>query len=288
MENIVFKKSLKTSSISTYNIIASLHNKILSTNEIDIKIEIDIQDKVDKSFLFYISILPYLVIDDVNNNKTISIYANNRCIDIFKSLDLIDKSNKFVNNNTNLTEFFTEKSRLIQTNDDCFNIIKSITDSAPVEMSDDLSYIFISKIGEVFINAQEHSKSKSVVGTKYFKNNKKGYCFCCYDNGVGIPQNVREFHGNTNDMTDIDCLFWAMQRSNSTAVETIPTRGLGFELLKNFAQSNNGSIRICSGKVLYICHGEKNDMYIDLENEFKGTLFEMHIITDNNHKYVLS
>ena len=91
-------------------------------------------------------------------------------------------------------------------------------------------------------------------------------------------------------MSDLAAFKWAMKRGHSTANRSgymqVP-RGLGLGLLQNFAKTNNGAIRICSGSVLYTYNPQKGDRYYGLQHEFKGTLFEMDIIADNHHRYIL-
>ena len=82
-----------------------------------------------------------------------------------------------------------------------------------------------------------------------------------------------------------------MKKGNSTANfnnsvdDTIP-RGLGLELLRSFAKLNQGAIRICSDNVLYI-NDHNGDKYHLMEEKFIGTLFEMDIIADNDHRYII-
>ena len=57
-------------------------------------------------------------------------------------------------------------------------------------------------------------------------------------------------------------------------------------MLKNFANANEGTIRISSGNVLYI-YKNSQENYYELNHTFVGTLFEMDIIADNDRRYIL-
>lgn len=166
---------------------------------------------------------------------------------------------------------------------DVFRTVTEITRNAPIRMNQKLSAIFISKVGEMFNNALEHSDG-TVLGAKYFKFQKNTYCFSCCDTGVGIPNKVM---ASNEDITDsVEAFKWAMKDGNSTAFGGVP-RGLGLGLLKNFAKANAGTIRICSGNVLYIYNQNQIEKYQRLKYAFQGTLFEMDIIADNDHEYII-
>lgn len=164
-----------------------------------------------------------------------------------------------------------------------FRTVTEIPNEAPVKMSPKLASIFISRAGEMYNNAIEHSKG-NVLGAKYFRNQKNTYCFACYDDGIGIPNNVMSTREEIT--SQLDAFRWAMIDGNSTACDGIP-RGLGLGLLKSFVRANEGVIRISSGNVLYTYKKDNTENYYELKNHFYGTLFEMDIIADNNREYIL-
>lgn len=140
----------------------------------------------------------------------------------------------------------------------------------------------------MYNNSLEHSGGQYVIGGKYFKNQKNTYCFSCYDTGIGIPEKVK--NSLDHDISQIEAFKWAMKRGNSTANKergSLIPRGLGLDLLRGFAKANDGTIRICSGNVLYKYNPRKGIKYYKLNHKFEGTLFEMDIIADNAHRYVL-
>lgn len=144
-------------------------------------------------------------------------------------------------------------------------------------------------MGEMYINALDHSEAKTVIGGKYFKQRSR-YCFCCYDSGVGIPRKVQRFLRETQGigyMSDTEALQWALKRGNSTTREYGIPRGVGFYTLQSFAAANEGVIRICSGKAFYEFRKGRGRIF-ELKDSFVGTLFEMDIFQDDKHKYILT
>ena len=200
---------------------------------------------------------------------------------LLKKLGLLSKNCQY-HPNTDYSGALRESAVVIAKVQDIFELVTEITREAPVKMNEELSFLFISKAGEMYNNAIEHSQG-TILGSKYFKNQKGVYCFSCYDTGIGIPFNVML---SRHDITNaIDAFKWAMIPGNSTVLGDVP-RGLGLGLLKNFASANEGTIRICSGNVLYI-YKDSKEKYYELDYPFYGTLFEMDIIADNDRRYIL-
>lgn len=263
----------------SYDRFAKLQTEIESCQESDISINIDINNRFGYTFLFLFSTLPYLA---DKYNKNLSFYCNEKNFKLLKKLGFLDDKTKYDEKN-DYCENIKSNTGLITGEEHIFKIVTEITREAPVKMSQELSDIFISKAGEMYNNALEHSGGV-VLGAKYFRNQKNTYCFSCYDTGVGIPANVL----NVNDSIESqeEAFRWAMVDGNSTVKSGIP-RGIGLGLLKSFVRANDGVIRICSGKVLYTYNKISGEIYHELSNEFHGTLFEMDIIADNERKYIL-
>ncbi len=263
---------------------AELQEKILYADEHEIELSINIESRLGLSFLFCLSTLPALA---HSRDKEIQIFCNSKSKMLFDRNGYI--SGKDVEADTNIAPQLYRKSRIISNVNSIYNLVTEITKDAPVRMSDGLAAIFTSRIGEMYNNSIEHSEAQYVIGGKYYKNQKNKYCFACYDTGIGIPNKVKRYLGS--NITDLEAFKWAMIRGNSTANcsgRTLVPRGLGLGLLQSFAKANNGAIRICSGCVLYTYTPQKGDRYFELQHEFKGTLFEMDIIADDLHQYVLA
>lgn len=275
----------------SYDNFAFFQDKILSTKKNNIDLHINIEKRLGLTFLFCICTL--IKLSDVVG-KRLHLYCNEKSFNLFKKTGYIKKNIEFNVglDIANLIEW-DKTLRIVKCKDDVFGLIKEITTEAPVTMSKRLESIFITKLGEMFNNALEHSEGEFIIGGKYFKNQKYKYCFACYDTGIGIAEKVRKFIQEIT--TDQEAMKWALQKGNSTASresgQSIP-RGLGLFLLKSFAKANEGSIRICSGSVLYKYSKKRvgteenyEECYLDLKNKFKGTLFEMDIIADNKYEY---
>ena len=262
----------------SYDRFAKIQTEIAICQDRDIQIDIDINNRFGYTFVFLFSTLPYVA---KKHNKNLKIYCNEKSFTLFKRLGAIPKDLKY-QSRTDYSCDLERSAVVISKMRDIFELVTEITHEAPVEMSEELSFLFISKAGEMYNNAIEHSQG-TVIGSKYFKNQKGVYCFSCYDTGVGIPNKVMS--SRQNIPSSIDAFRWAMIPGNSTASGNIP-RGLGLGLLKNFANANEGTIRICSGNVLYI-YKNSQERYYELNHTFDGTLFEMDIIADNDRRYIL-
>lgn len=280
VKTIILTHSL-VKSVSSYKKIAKLHYDIISSPETEIILRINISKRLGRSFLFYFSTLPFLA---SKYDKTIKIYANTKNINLFKKIGYLDNIPSTLDENIDLAPLFMQSARLVKNDEDIFKIVKEITTEAPVEMNDKLEALFISKLGEMFNNAKEHANAKDVIGMKYYKN-KNVYSFCCYDTGVGMTAKVRRHEQEISN--DLDALKWAMKNGNSTASSPSNPRGLGLSMLSSFVTANEGSLRICSGSILYE-HSKKGPRYHTLDGNFEGTLFEMDIISDNDHKYIIA
>lgn len=288
MREILFNEAL-IKSASCYGKLAKLQQEIANSDENYIRLKLDIEKSTGLTFAFCLSFLPLLA---ESKGKELVIIANSKIIKNMCKIGVIDWKDSIILKDVDISRYLMEKARMIKSSEDIFKLVPEITKEAPVIMDDRLAALFTSKTGEMFNNSLEHSEAKYIVGGKYYKYRKNLYCFSCYDTGVGIPQKVKKYLLDNFDLdvTQKEAFKWAMGKGNSTAnlianFQRIP-RGLGMELLKSFVQLNNGAIRICSGDVLYVFNG-KGERFYKLNSEFMGTLFEMDIVADNEHKYIL-
>jgi hypothetical protein len=284
MEKIELNASL-TSQKPSYDRFAEIQQKIVHTSEQEIELSINIEKRLGLSFLFCISTIPALA---KSLGKNVQIKCNQKSVHLLGKTGYIPSDGSIVSFETDLAPFLWQNSRVIKDVNNIYTLVKEITKEAPVEMSEPLAELFTSKAGEMYNNSMEHSGGQYVIGGKYFKNQRNIYCFSCYDTGIGIPQKVQNSIGQS--ISVVEAFKWAMKRGNSTAnkeKETPIPRGLGLDLLREFAKANAGAIRICSGKVLYKYNPRKGIRYYALNHEFAGTLFEMDIIADNAHRYAL-
>lgn len=262
----------------SYDRFAKIQTEIARCQDRDVEINIDIENRFGYTFVFLFSTLPYVA---KKYSKNLKLFCNEKSFALFKKLGFIPKNLKY-QSSTDYKCILEQSAVVILKKQDIFELVTEITHEAPVEMSEELSILFISKAGEMYNNAIEHSQG-TIIGSKYFKNQKGVYCFSCYDTGIGIPAKVMA--AQPTIVTPIEAFKWAMVPGNSTVLGDIP-RGLGLGLLKSFANANEGTIRICSGNVLYI-YKNSQEFYYELNHTFDGTLFEMDIIADNDRQYIL-
>jgi len=260
-----------------YDNLAKLQNEIAQTEENDLLLDITTEGSFGRTFLFLIPCLYYLA---DQYGKQLKIQVSNKIYENLGRLSFIETGDTHdlgIGNKMRFVRLATDENTL--------SLAKLIVKDIPVNMSPRLNEDMISKIGEMFNNAREHSNARHVLGGRYRKAGKR-FCFACYDTGVGIPDRVQRFLADLGvKLNDEDALRWAMQPFHSTALRSNNPRGQGFQHLKNFASSNHGVIRICTGKVLYTYNCTKGDpeggKFQKLRNSFLGTLFEMDIKTDD-------
>ena len=272
MAEYIFTESLCKGRLA-FDRIAKLQNFIINCEDDDVVIRVRSSGRVGLTFVFMLATL-HLIAKE--HGKNFKLYLGKKIHSLYRRIQLGDDKN----GEPGFHRIYNEN--------DIISLVTKISIQAPVELDEQVADILVSKIGEMFINAFEHSNAPDIVVGKYFKHQRR-FCFTCYDNGIGLTNNVRRFFDNIGQTipNDIDALRWALKNGNTTKMldSDIP-RGLGLTTLLNFAKSNDGAVRICSGHALYIFNSS-GEHYFQLENNFKGTLFEMDIITDNKHKYIL-
>jgi len=265
--SLTFNKPL-VKGLSAYDNFAGLQQKLITLNETDIKISIDWNGRLGRTYLFLINCLGYLALEHGKNLNTFNV--SNKIYNYLNNMKFLEVPQLSI----------TPNLRFIRLNqkEDTLDMAKNIVKNIPAELSPKLYEDMVSKIGEMYNNSREHANAKHVLGCRYSKPGKK-YCFACYDTGIGISKKVRNYHEKTEkEFSDKKALEWALAPFNSTAERRIGPKGQGLDLLKNFAKTNKGEIRICTGKVLYTYKGETNtEEYRELKNRFWGTLFEMDI-----------
>ena len=283
MEIIDLDSSL-TSTKPSYSRFADIQQKIIHSTDPNILVHVNIETRLGLSFLFCISTLPLLA---KSHGKRIQIFCNKKSQQLFYNGGYIPKE-ICDKEGIDIAPYLEDSARVITDVNDVLTLVTEIKKDAPVEMSEKVAEIFTSRAGEMYNNSIEHSEGEYVIGGKYFKNQKNKYCFACYDTGIGIPQKV--IRNVNSNFTDREAFAWALKRGNSTASRSsgvLVPRGLGLDMLRSFAKANDGTIRVCSGKTMYIYNSKKGEQYFELNASFVGTLFEMDIIADNQHLYVL-
>lgn len=272
MAEYIFTESLCKGRLA-FDRIAMLQNYIIDCADDNVIIKVRSNGRVGLTFVFMLATLQLIA---KKCNKRLKLYLNPKFHMLYRRVRLGSEEDAGAG------------LHWIRNENDIFQLVTKIPSQAPVELDDEVADILVSKIGEMFINAFDHAKATDIVGGNNFKHQQR-FCFTCYDDGIGLTTSVKNFFHSIgqNIPSDIDALRWAMKNGNTTKMldSGIP-RGLGLTTLLNFAKANDGAVRICSGHALYIFN-TSGEHYYTLENNFIGTLFEMDIIADNSHKYVL-
>lgn len=169
--------------------------------------------------------------------------------------------------------------------------IEAIVNNIPVKLEENYKMAITSQITEVFNNSYEHGINK--IGSffnSYYDEKERSFRFTVYDLGNGFKQAIKNYLKveKSNDCIidnwqTSDFIEWALLRGNTTQPKDYP-RGVGYDVLQQFAIENNGEIILCTNDS--ICHiTSLGKSYISLENEIKGTFFTMRINLDNTHIY---
>jgi len=256
---------------AAYDNFASLQEELINFESENIHLTISSQEKLNRTFLFLIMCL-YRLCEQCGKELSITVSK--------KIYQHLDKMSFIQNPQITITRGAELRFKHLGEKEDISIISKDIVKGMPVELSPRLYEDMVSKIGEMFNNAIEHSEAPHVFGGRYNKPGKK-YCFACYDTGIGIVEKVRQFKKDKS-LTDEAALSWALAPLNTTIENSSIPRGQGFSLLQNFTSTNRGIIRICTGRVLYTFDSKTGykGHYKKLNHNFSGTLFEMDINTD--------
>lgn len=276
--DITFSEDLSEGRLA-FDRIAGLQQQILHADDSEIMLHLSATEQTGLTFVFLLACMPLMAED---HRKQLYISADSEIYQLMRRIHAVEF---YSTENKNIDR---PCFRRINDQDDIFRLVTEIGDEAPVKMTEELADIMVSRMGEMYINALDHSETQAVIGGKYFKQDSR-YCFCCYDSGIGIPQKVRRFLQDTQgltDLSDLDALEWSLKLGNSTIQEGGIPRGVGLHTLQAFAKANDGVIRICAGRAFYEFRNGAAKTY-ELQHSFVGTLFEMDILQDNMHKYIL-
>lgn len=163
-----------------------------------------------------------------------------------------------------------------------------------LSISTELKNAIVSKIFEIFMNAYGHGAEPAgiaglgVISCGMHKKKEKQLKLTVIDFGAGIATNVRRFL--KKEMSDQECMSWALQRGHSTktdSMDDIP-RGLGFGLLAEFVSLNEGGFKVFSNGA---CASVERDGTYSVKNvkyPFSGTMVNISINCDGRHYLFVS
>ena len=284
MKKIEFSEPL-CKGATAFDRIAFLQEKIRESDDSEIVIRMENGGRTGLTFVFLIGCLPLYA---EKFNKKLRILVTPKIYRLLSRINVIDyyqpptlASDSYSIDQNNLLKQPAFKK--IQTATDIIAFVNTIQMEAPIQLTEEAQELLTSRIGEVYMNALEHSSANIVIGGKYFKFQKNKYCFSCYDDGIGIPMKVNGFFkdNGVNMISDKEAIEWALQKGHSTSENDVIPRGVGLDLLRSFAKSNKAAIRICSGSTLYSLTSSGKEGYLSLNHSFDGTLFEMDLFSDS-------
>ena len=149
-----------------------------------------------------------------------------------------------------------------------------------VNADPDLVAEVVGKVGEIYVNAFEHSGSTvGVHGCGQWFPKLGILSLTLVDFGVGIPANVRRFHGPAAVESWQDgrrCLEWAFTRGNSTRAGNV-SGGLGLDTLREFVFATQGSLEIISHESRATLRKERADYTICADTHFEGTMITIRL-----------
>ena len=148
MKRIEITESMRMS-YALYEKTAKIHNEIKNSEEDVIEVIFDSYENVGQTFLFFLSNLPFI---GEKYKKKIIIRCNKRWISLLERIGYIDLiyQDEIRSNETDIAPILKKCAKIITTPESVFSLVTAITRDAPVEMNDDLSSLFISKVGEMF------------------------------------------------------------------------------------------------------------------------------------------
>ena len=122
---------------------------------------------------------------------------------------------------------------------------------------------------EIYANAFKHSHSNCVFCSGAYDKKDKTLTLLVGDLGQGITDSINTYLGRK--LKPKDALEWALIRGNSTYTANIrdsgkeQPRGLGFDILRQLVDINDGSMDIFTGTIHYQ-RAEKNNSFYSAQN----------------------
>jgi len=133
------------------------------------------------------------------------------------------------------------------------------------------------QVSEIYGNAFEHSDSEiGVFSCGQCYPNRNYLELSVIDFGIGIPTKVRTLPTNSH-FSSKDALMWALESGNTT-VMGVP-RGLGLNLLKEFVNYNQGTLKIFSNDS-YVKIADNDVTYSKQTINFSGTFINITLKCD--------
>lgn len=150
--------------------------------------------------------------------------------------------------------------------------------------SDEAKQIIKEKIGELFLNVYQHSKSPAgaTASAQYYPTDKT-IRFALVDFGIGISKNIQKFLKRKfkQNISGGDALLKAFEERFTTKENS---SGLGLKIIKDFVLQNESRISIFCNKVCYQYIGKTNSeerYLLKVSRGFNGTYIIIDFDTTN-------
>jgi hypothetical protein len=143
------------------------------------------------------------------------------------------------------------------------------------ERDSEFSLLLQLSLGEVFINAEQHSDSRlGVFLCGQFYPVQQRLHIAIADAGITIPRIVNRRFGA--HLKPISALHWVLQKGHTTK-EGTPGGG-GLKQLHEFVVRNEGAVQIASGKAFWQFSGGSGQ-FSELDHAFPGTVVTIEVNT---------
>lgn len=266
--------------VASFNKVINIQNECINGDDSDIVVDLSKAKFINPAFL---SIFGSLLEIKTIKSKRIVIRINDNNKNNIKSLKDSGIWDYYKQSKTSKKQAF--RFRILKDERQKNRYSDELVGCLPVECDGNVREFLTSAIIEVVNNAFEHGKSQNgIYSLGDFDAGKKHFVFSIYDDGVGIPYNVKK-HLKC-DISDCDALEWALTDTYSTRDDKDNPGGSGLSFLEKFANCNGGNIYIVSGNAFCSIRNNKRK-FAKLNNKIVGTLFVMNITADNDHKYVM-
>lgn len=143
--------------------------------------------------------------------------------------------------------------------------------------------VMIDNFLEMFNNVIDHAFSEKVFVCGQYFHKKQNLVLTIVDIGDTIKENVLNFLDN-NEFRQDNTLKWAIISGNSTKQKCAPG-GLGFSIILDFLELNDGCFTLISDNECYEVNG-KGKRFLNMEQKFPGTIVTISFNLHDNSSYI--
>lgn len=136
-------------------------------------------------------------------------------------------------------------------------------------------------IHEFFANAFGHTDCSRVHACGKWDTSNNKFHITIVNLGNTIKKNVNVFLSKC--LSADDAIKWALEKGNST--KTNDTGGLGFSIIQEFVEKNEGEFYLISGEGMLYMDG-KEKFFSKIDSLFPGTIVNLVINLNDEKKYI--